>query len=136
MIELIKIENIVCAIIIRHEFKIDGIKFFTEPEDTMQIGYMNRLSGYSIFPHIHKPVTRTVEFTNEVLLIKTGKVKVNFYDDEFKYSSSVVLNSGDVILLKCNGHGFEMLEDTEIIEIKQGPYAGENDKIRFQNFNI
>jgi hypothetical protein len=72
-----------------------------------------------------------VQFTKEVLFIKSGKVRVDFYDDEKKYIESRVLVSGDVILLAFGGHGFEMLEDSEIIEVKQGPYVGEKDKTRF-----
>ena len=96
MIELIKIENIICALIIRYEFQSEGIQFFTEPEDTFQLGYMKRQIGYSIAPHIHIPVARRVEFTNEVLLIKKGKVRVNFYDVNFKFSSK----SSDLLIFR------------------------------------
>ena len=92
---------------------------------------MNRPRGYVILPHVHNPVPREVEFTKEVLFIKSGKVRVDFYDDDKNYLESRVLNQGDVILLAFGGHGFEMLEPTEIIEVKQGPYAGEADKTRF-----
>ena len=80
---------------------------------------------------MHNAVQREVQFTKEVLFIKSGKVRVDFYDDEKKYIESRVLVSGDVILLAFGGHGFEMLEDSEIIEVKQGPYVGEKDKTRF-----
>ena len=74
---------------------------------------------------------REVQFTKEVLLIKSGKVRVDFYDDDQNYLESRILYQGDVILLAFGGHGFEMLEPSEMIEIKQGPYAGEADKTRF-----
>jgi len=131
MIERIYVEDKICAIIIRSIYHKPGIEFFTSSVDTMQLGYMNRPQGYKIQPHIHKCVVRKVEYTNEVLFIKSGKVRVNFYDDKFIFSTSVDLIRGDVILLTLNGHGFEMLEDSEIIEVKQGPFAGENDKVRF-----
>ena len=92
---------------------------------------MNHPSNYEIQPHMHNAVQRNVQFTKEVLFIKSGKVRVDFYDDEKKYIESRVLVSGDVILLAFGGHGFEMLEDSEIIEVKQGPYVGEKDKTRF-----
>ncbi len=56
---------------------------------------------------------------------------MDFYTDEQVYLESTVLDAGDVILLAYGGHGFEMLEPTEIIEVKQGPYAGDGDKSRF-----
>lgn len=136
MIETIKIGEEVCALIVKHDFKSTGIEFFTKQSDTLQLGYMNRAQGYKIQPHIHKPVKRVIEYTNEVLFIKSGKVKINFYDNERKYHSSSIVTSGDVILLSACGHGFEMLEDSEIIEAKQGPYAGENDKIRFDENSL
>ena len=120
------------AIILRTTYKEKGINFFTPNEFSQQLAYMNHPSGYEIQPHLHNAVQREVQFTKEVLFIKSGKVRVDFYDDEKNYLESRVLESGDVILLAFGGHGFEMIDDSEIIEVKQGPYAGEADKTRFE----
>jgi len=93
---------------------------------------MKRPKDYIIPPHIHNPISREVQWTQEVLFVKKGKVRVDFYDENKNYLKSTILETGDIILLAHGGHGFEMLEDTEIIEVKQGPYAGEMDKIRFE----
>jgi mannose-6-phosphate isomerase-like protein (cupin superfamily) len=93
---------------------------------------MNRPEGYVIKPHVHNIVSREVHYTNEVLFIKSGKVRVDFYGANQGYRESRVLERGDIILLICGGHGFEMLEPTEMIEVKQGPYVGEQDKVRFE----
>ena len=119
------------AIILRTTYKEKGINFFTPNEFSQQLAYMNRPSGYEIQPHVHNAVQREVQFTKEVLFIKSGKVRVDFYDNEKNYLESRILVSGDVILLAFGGHGFEMMEDSEIIEVKQGPYAGDADKTRF-----
>lgn len=119
------------AVILRTAYSSQGIEFFTPNEFSQQLGYMNRPQGYVIAPHVHNPVTREVQFTKEVLFIKSGKVRVDFYDDGQHYLESRLLHQGDVILLAFGGHGFEMLEATEMIEVKQGPYAGESDKTRF-----
>lgn len=132
MIEKIIKGNIIFAIILRADYKTEGIKFFTPNEFSQQLGYMNRPKGYEIPPHLHNRVKRKVEFTNEVLLIKSGKVRVDFYDENKNYFKSAILNKGDVILLVHGGHGFEMLEESEMIEIKQGPYVDDNDKTRFK----
>ncbi len=131
MIEQIIDGEIVLAILLRREFKADGIKFLTPDSYSQQLGYMNRPVGYVIEPHVHNPVSREVEYTNEVLYIKSGKVRVDFYNSSKAYLESRILEMGDVILLIVGGHGFTMLEDSEIIEIKQGPYVGESDKVRF-----
>ena len=135
MIDYVIKNNKTYAIIIRSKFSFDGIKFFTPENYSQQLGYMKRKSGYKIMPHIHNPIIREVELTQEVLVIKSGKVRVDFYDDKKEYFESQVLNQSDVILLAYGGHGFEMLEETEMIEIKQGPYSIYKDKIKFQSIS-
>ncbi len=119
------------AIILRSEYQEHGIKFFTPDDFPQQLGYMKHKKGHKIKPHLHNKIERVVNFTFEVLFIKSGKVRVNFYDLNKKYLDSNILNKGDVILLAFGGHGFEILEDSEMIEVKQGPYAGDDDKTRF-----
>ena len=131
MIENVIHKKKILSVIIRANYKAEGIKFFTPNEFSQQLGYMNRPKGYIISPHLHNPIPREVKFTKEVLFIKSGKVRVDFYDDEKNYLESQILNKGDVILLAMGGHGFEMIKSSEIIEVKQGPYCGEKDKIRF-----
>ena len=120
------------AIILRTTFKKEGIDFFTPPDFSQQLGYMNRPKGYKIQPHIHQKIERTIQFTQEVLFIKKGLVRVDFYKSDKTYLISKLLKQGDVILLSSGGHGFEMLENSEIIEVKQGPFAGNIDKTRFE----
>lgn len=131
MIKNIKHNGKLLAIIIRAQFQTDGIEFFTTDDFSQQLAYMKREEGYNIPPHVHNIVSREVQLTQETLFIKSGKVRVDFYDDNKQYLESYILNQGDVILLATGGHGFEMLEESEIIEVKQGPYAGEKDKTRF-----
>jgi mannose-6-phosphate isomerase-like protein (cupin superfamily) len=131
MVENIFYDAKLQAIILRTGFHREGIEFFTPDDFSQQLAYMNRPTGYQIQPHVHNPVAREVMFTKEVLFIKSGVVRVDFYTDEKKYYKSAVLNAGDVILLAYGGHGFEILQEAEIIEVKQGPYAGEADKTRF-----
>ena len=131
MIEKITHNDILLAIIIRSNYYKEGIEFFTPGTFSQQLGYMNREKGYVIEPHIHKLVPRRVDLTQEVLFIKSGRVRVDFYDNDKSYLESNILQSGDVILLAAGGHGFEMLEKSEIIEVKQGPYCGDEDKVRF-----
>ena len=119
------------AYILRTSFRQEGIHFFTPNEFSQQLGYMNRPAGYVIPPHVHNSVPRQVHYTKEVLFIKSGRVRVDFYDDGQAYLESRILEAGDIVLLAFGGHGFEMLEASEIIEVKQGPYAGEADKTRF-----
>ncbi|AGX88138.1 hypothetical protein [Candidatus Symbiobacter mobilis] len=123
--------NKILAYIIRSNYHAEGIQFFTPDDFSQQLAYMSRPSGYVISPHVHNPVKREVQYTKEVLFIKSGKIRVDFYNEDKKYLQSRILCTGDVLLLAHGGHGFEMLEDSEIIEVKQGPYAGEQDKTRF-----
>jgi|TARA_A100001011_G_scaffold287086_1_gene297948 mannose-6-phosphate isomerase-like protein (cupin superfamily) len=130
-IEHIEHDGTKLALIVRKDFQASGIEFFTPNTYTLQLGYMNRPAGYSIEPHLHNSVSREVTHTNEVLFVKSGKVKITFYNNDKEFVRDVVLVGGDVILLIEGGHGFEMLEPTEMLEVKQGPYVGEKDKTRF-----
>ena len=131
MIEQITDNNQLLAIIISHNFDKPGIHFFTPSELSQQLAYMHHPTGKVILPHVHNPVVREVEYTQEVLVIKKGKLRVDFYNEQQKYLKSLVLEAGDVILLIKGGHGFEVLSEVEMFEVKQGPYVGEQDKTRF-----
>lgn len=131
MIKQIIHDNKLISIIIKKDFEKDGIEFFTPESFSQQLAYMKRPKGYEIDPHVHNLVKREVEYTQEVLIVKRGKIRVDFYDDFKNYFESAILESGDVILLAFGGHGFYMLEESEIIEVKQGPYSQKEDKVRF-----
>jgi mannose-6-phosphate isomerase-like protein (cupin superfamily) len=132
MIEEIRDNGELLAIIIRNEFDKPGISFVTPNDLSQQLAYMRHPQGKIIEPHVHNPVTREIRYTQEVLVIKHGKLRVDFYTSARKYLHSRVLQAGDVILLAAGGHGFEVLEEVQMLEIKQGPYAGEMDKTRFK----
>ena len=131
MIEKIFHNSQLLALIVFHKFNEKGIHFFTEDDLSQQLAFMKHPKGKTIQPHIHNPVPRKVYYTQEVLFIKKGRLRVDFYTEEQKYLESRVLEAGDVILLIQGGHGFKVLEELEMFEVKQGPYAGDEDKIRF-----
>lgn len=131
MIEKIINQGIIIAIIIRDSFRKEGIEFVTPGEFSQQLAFMKHPKGHEISPHFHNNIQRDIHYTQEVLVIKEGKLRADFYDQECNYLESTVLERGDIILLSSGGHGFEVLEDMVMVEIKQGPYLGENDKTRF-----
>lgn len=122
----------ILALILRHDFDSNGIHFFTPGDFSQQLAHIEHPKGYEIDPHVHNAAHRDIAWTQEVLFIKRGKVQVDIYDQDRVYLESRVLGTGDVILLAHGGHGFMMLEESEIIEVKQGPYTGEQDKTRFK----
>jgi len=131
MFEQVTIQGDVVAIIVRKDFEKQGIHFFTPNDYSQQLAYMNHPTGKEIQPHVHKKVQREVHYTQETLFIRKGRLQVDFYSDDQQYLESRVLEAGDVILLIKGGHGFKVLEDLEMFEVKQGPYAGDEDKIKF-----
>jgi hypothetical protein len=136
MVKKIVHNDVLLAIIIPHDFQKEGVEFFTPREFSQQLGYMKHPRGYAIPPHIHRLAVRHIQYTQEALLVKSGRVKVVFYSDEKKYVGNEELVAGDVILLAAGGHGFVFLEESELIEIKQGPYISfEVDKERFEETN-
>jgi hypothetical protein len=132
LVEQILEDQRLLAIIVSNRFDEQGIHFFTSNELSQQLAYMRHPAGRIIAPHVHNPVRREVHYTQEVLLIKRGRLRVDFYTESQTYLTSRTLEAGDIILLATGGHGFEVLEEVEMIEVKQGPYAGESDKTRFK----
>ena len=130
-IERVIHEGQIMALILRHDYQSDGVHFFTPPEFSQQLAYMKHPRGHVIQAHIHNQVQRQIVQTQEVLLVRRGKIQVDFYDQSRHFLETRVLTEGDVILLVMGGHGFKVLEDAELVEIKQGPYAGVNDKTLF-----
>ena len=134
MENVIKIEfnGVELGSIVRSTYHSSGIGFFSEENDGLQLGYMNRPDGYVIAPHTHNKIKREVYFTEEILFILSGMVRVDFYDDNQQYIESHIARGGDIVILKAGGHGFKVIERADIFEVKQGPYLGTKDKVRFE----
>ncbi len=130
-LQMIKKRDRLLAIIIKNNYVCSGVDFITPDEYSQQLAYMHHPAGKVIDAHVHNIVHRDVVYTQEVLFIKRGKLRVDFYDDYKDYLESRILEAGDTILLTSGGHGFKVLEEVEMIEVKQGPYCGDQDKVRF-----
>ena len=131
--EEIKYNGKLIAIILRSNYTSDKIIFFSPSDFSQQLGYLPHKKGSIIKSHIHKKIDRKVTLTQEVLFIKKGRIVVNLYAEDKKHIASRELSTGDVIFLCSGGHGFEILEDIEMIEVKQGPYSDKgNDKEVFE----
>ena len=130
-VEEVKKKNKLLAMIIRNDYECEGVDFITPGDYSQQLAYMHHPTGKVIDAHVHNLVHRNVVMTQEVLFIKKGVLRVDFYDEYEDYLESRDLHAGDIILLVSGGHGFQVLEEVEMIEVKQGPYAGNDDKRRF-----
>ena len=133
MIEKINYKKDLLALIIRKKkYKNKkGINFFTNHNLPMQVAQMSHLKNHIIQPHIHKKVIRKIHSTTEVLIIKKGEMRVDFYDNKKKYLKSRILSKDDIIILLKGSHGFKILKDCDFIEVKQGPYKKKLDKNKF-----
>ena len=133
MIEKILHKKRLFALIVRRQFrKKSGINFFTSKEATQQFGFMRHKKNYIIKPHKHnKRLTRILRTTEVILLLK-GTLRVDFYTDKLKYLFSKKINERDIIMLIHGGHGFKVLKNVEMIEVKQGPYSLARDKVKFK----
>ena len=132
MIEEFRHGDELLAIIIPASFNEPGIHFCTQNEASQQIAFMRHPKGKEIIPHVHNPVERRITDTQETLFIRKGSLRVDFYTQEKEYLESRTLTTGDAILLIAGGHGFEAMDDLEMIEVKQGPYVADADKVRFE----
>ncbi|MFR3205575.1 MAG: hypothetical protein ACLTOO_08290 [Oscillospiraceae bacterium] len=130
-VEEVKKKNRLLAMIIRNDYQCEGVDFITPSEYSQQVAYMHHPTGKIIDAHVHNLVHRNVVLTQEVLIIKKGILRVDFYDEYEDYLESRNLYAGDIILLVSGGHGFKVIDEVEMIEVKQGPYSGDQDKKRF-----
>lgn len=132
MAEKISSDGIVHAIVVRATFRADGITFFTGPDAPQQLGYMHHPKGHTVTAHTHHDISPAVLAAHEVLMLRSGRIRVDLFRGDHTYLSSRVLEAGDVILLAAGGHSVTVLEECEIIEVKQGPYRGICEKDRFE----
>lgn len=120
----------IMAIVIPADYKSKGIDFVTDNEMLMQIAVMVHPKGHNIMPHYHNRIVREIDYTSETLVIRNGILNVVLYENMSPiYDFNV--SKGDIITLYSCGHGFQMVSEVDMIEIKQGPYVGEKDKTRF-----
>ena len=132
MLETVKNDNTIYAIIIRSNYNKEGPNFFTDDKDRLQIGNLIYKKGKLIKAHYHRNIKRVSNKSSEALFIKKGKIKVKFYCNKtFKFIEEKILNPNDTILLQDGAHGFEVVEDIEMIEVKLGPYH-QDDLIRIE----
>ena len=135
------IENIIhkkklYALIVRKKFrKKKGVNFFTSKEATQQFGYMKHKKNHLIMPHQHNKRLTRILTTTEVIVLLKGILRVDFYSEKKKYLFSKKIYDGDLIMLTNGGHGFKVLTDVEMIEVKQGPYSLSSDKVKFNKID-
>jgi len=111
----------------------DGLNFFSHDEDFIQVGVWGYGAGKELKAHIHNEVKREVFWTQEVLFVRTGKLRANIFNTHEQKVAELIVSAGDIIILLRGGHGYNILADgTQVLEIKNGPYVGpERDRRRF-----
>ena len=124
------------ALIVRGKYRNKkGIHFFTPENATQQFCYMKHKKKHIIKPHLHQKRLTKILSTTEVILIMKGVLRVDFYNQKKKYLYSKILKKNDIIMLVHGGHGFKVLKNVEMLEIKQGPYSISKDKVKFENID-
>lgn len=115
----------------RFEDISDSKEFLTEPSNDFQFGTFNLQSGEVINKHIHNKQNRLVNQTSEGIVVLSGSLEIDFFDNDRIFIQKIQLNKGDSVLIVSGGHGIKVLDDCKFIELKQGPYIEENDKKHF-----
>jgi hypothetical protein len=123
--DIIRYNNRIIAIIFNHDIDVDGIQFFTDQDNAFQVGLHHRPKGLVLAPHVHKmehPIT--IHEIQEVLMVLSGSIRLTLYSRDGKILGLRILKANDSVLLICEGHQIEYLEETRMFEVKQGPYPG------------
>ena len=136
MAQMVGIEQItdadnVLAYVIRSTATASSTAFITPDEATFQAGFVVYPAGGEVVPHVHLPIRREVVGTSELLFVRSGRCYLDLYDADRRIVASRELGPGDAVLSLGGGHGFRMIEDTVLLELKQGPFVGESEKARF-----
>jgi len=110
-----------------------SLGFYSHDEEFIQVGTWKYNQGKELNKHIHNPVERIVSRTQEVLYVKKGSIKAQIYSLAEVYVDEIIVKEGDTLILLNSGHGYVILEDnTQVLEVKNGPYLGaEVDRRRF-----
>jgi len=133
MIEKISHKKKIIALIIKtKKVKKRGAYFYSPKNFTQQVGLINHSSKYSIQPHTHQSYPRKINKTSEVLYVKSGVIRVDFYNNKKEYFLSKLLKKDDLIILVDGSHGFKIIKKCKLIEVKQGPFIKSLDKKRFK----
>lgn len=130
-IEWIKDGDEILSLIIRASLSPEKTSFVTPDAFIQQAGFVVYPQGGVIADHIHKPLQREIVGTPETLLVRKGRMVARFFSNSRELRCEAVVETGDILMLVSGGHGFTMLEDTVLFEIKQGPYTGLIEKERF-----
>lgn len=130
-IEKIQEKGELLAIVIRPNLE-DPLNFVTPEDSPIQLGFHNRKKGEFVLPHLHKLIPELKNIPSyEMFHITKGKAQVEIFNKSNQKASQTILSSGDTIFLIA-GHSVKFLEDTKMLEVKQGPYRGkEEDKEYF-----
>lgn len=130
MIEYVQRDGAVLGIIIPPDvYTLSETHFPTQSHEFLQAGVLNWSAGRIVEPHWHPPRTRIVSQTQEALFVRRGEIRIEFYDNERRYVTFRRVGAGTVVVLLSGGHGLRAITDSEIVEIKQGPYNSEKDKV-------
>lgn len=119
------------AYVIRGAYRPEETTFATPPELNLQVGFVVYPDGGEVPRHSHRPIERSLVGTAEVIVVREGRCALDVYDDDGELVATRELDTGDVMLMVGGGHGFRMLENTVLLEVKQGPYLGADEKERF-----
>ncbi len=129
--KVIKDSKSVYAIIIPSSVKVEDINFITDSNSSLQVGVSQYKEKDEVKAHKHPSWPRKIVETQEVLFVRQGEIQVSVYNEKGQDISNPKLSSGDVIYFVSGGHRLNPLSNTQIIEVKQGPYQGKNTDKKF-----
>ncbi len=130
LVEYIEYKKEKYAVVVRSNYVNKPIDFFTDNDNEFQMGMFTRDTGYRVEPHKHICDPFKIHLVQEFILVKNGKLKMEFFSSKGEKYNETILNEGDSVLTIKGGHSIIFLEKSSILEIKQGPYE-ENKKVYF-----
>jgi hypothetical protein len=130
-IEIVSAAGVELCYIVKASFEPLQTIFITQPEYKQQVGFIKYPAGSDIPRHRHIPLERHLVGTSEVVLVRRGRCRLEVYTEDRELVATRELEQGDLVLMVAGGHGFAVHDDTVLLEVKQGPYIGLEEKERF-----
>ena len=101
----------------------------TDGKQSLELLTLKYPRGSYLKAHIHLPRKKTNRHLQECFIVRKGRVRMDLYGPDKKFFKHIYLKTGQLFIALAGGHGFRIMEDTEIIELKNGPFIDDKNYI-------
>ena len=102
----------------------EGLDFLTNDDSFVQVGTWKYEKGKILDAHYHNTFERKSYITQEVVLVLEGTIICNLYTTDGEFIASEEIKQNQLIIQFLGVHEYEIMDNSKVLEIKNGPYFG------------